>query len=83
MHAPWSGFQHLSHAYWRQVMQKLKVRWNSSAMRVVSPRSTSMRAEAIASSSEASSFMTKFFKPFARTRAPVNEGPFEGVGPNV
>jgi len=32
-HALWFSFQHFSQAYWRQVMQKLKVRWNSSVTR--------------------------------------------------
>jgi hypothetical protein len=32
-HAPCASFQQLSQAYWRHVMQKLKVLWNSCVTR--------------------------------------------------
>jgi hypothetical protein len=43
-HAPALEFQHLSHAYCRHVMQKLKVRWKASVARVESSCSSSCRA---------------------------------------
>jgi hypothetical protein len=82
-HAPWFSFQHLSQAYWRQVIQKLNVRWNSSVTREDSSLVTSMRAAAMASSIEVPSVMTKFLRPFARRRAPASDGPRAGVGPKV
>src|SRR5215218_7255153 len=47
-------------------MQKLNVEWNASSCWVVSARSWSLRAAAIASSSDVSSLITQFFIPFER-----------------
>ena len=44
-------------------MQKLKVEWNASSCCEVTSRSSSLRASAIASSSDESSLMTQFFTP--------------------
>ena len=47
-------------------MQKLNVAWNASSCWPVSSRSSSLRAAAMASSSDVSSLMTQFFMPFDR-----------------
>ena len=62
--APWFSFQHFSQAYWRHVMQKLNVLWKSSVTRVDTLWLSSMRAAAMASSSECPSVMTKFLSPW-------------------
>ncbi len=53
-------------------MQKLKVLWKASSCWVVTSRSVSLRAAAIASSSDVSSDMTKFFRPRDRTLTPLS-----------
>ena len=64
-------------------MQKLKVLWKSSATREDISREPSMRAAAMASSSDVPSVMTKFLRPLASMRAPAREGLLEALGPKV
>ena len=65
---PSAVFQQLPHVYWRQVRQKLNVRWNASSWLVVALRSRSLRASAIASENVLSSERTKFLRPFETVR---------------
>ncbi len=53
-------------------MQNLKVLWKASSCWVVTSRSVSLRAAAIASSSDESSDMTKFLNPRDMTRRPLS-----------
>ena len=66
-----ASFQQFGQVYCRQDMQKLNVLWNASSWLVVSSRSVSLRAAAIASSIDVSSDMTKFFRPRDRTLTPL------------
>jgi hypothetical protein len=61
-------------------MQKLKVRWKASVIRLESWCSSSWRASAIASLIDWPSVSTKFFKPRARTRAPLSDRPLVALG---
>ena len=65
---PSVGFQQSPHVYCRQVRQKLKVLWKASSWWAVADSSSSPRASAIASESDASSDMTKFLTPLAAIR---------------
>ena len=67
-----ASFQQFGQVYCRQDMQKLKVLWNASSWLVVSSRSVSLRAAAIASSIDVSSDMTKFLRPRDRTLTPLS-----------
>ncbi len=67
-----ASFQQFGQVYCRQDMQKLNVLWNASSWWVVTSRSVSLRAAAIASSIDVSSDMTKFFRPRDRTFTPLS-----------
>src|SRR5450759_394006 len=82
-HAPFASFQQLSQAYWRHVMQKLKVLWNCSVTRDDSLLCRSFRAYSIASPMEAELLRTKYLSPFARTLASLRDEPADGDEPKV
>ena len=60
---PSGVFQQFAHVYCRHDMQKLKVEWNASSWCEVTSRSSSLRASAMASSSDESSLITQFLTP--------------------
>ena len=67
-----ASFQQFGQVYCRHDMQKLNVLWKASSWWVVSSRSVSLRAAAIASSIDVSSDRTKFFRPRDRTLTPLS-----------
>ena len=80
---PSASFQQLPQVYCRQDMQKLNVLWNASSWWVVTSRSVSLRAAAIASSIDVSSDMTKFLSPRDTTLRPLRRGPRGAADSNV